>query len=213
MVDLCEADLLVILTDAGGVYTADPRRDSTAAKLSIIEKVTPAIEALAAPPAGSGMGAGGMLTKLRAARRVSEAGVPCAIIPGQPGALSKLLAGEEVGTLVPAQGERRRLRQRWMLDLKPRGELRVDDGARTAVLERNKSLLPSGVREVVGSFASGDPIAITSADGQVFARGLAVYAADEVRRIVGLRSSEIEPTLGYRLLDCVVHRDDLVVTS
>ncbi len=210
--DLVEADLLVILTDAGGVYTADPRSDPKAVRLPIIERVTASIEALAAPANGSAMGSGGMLTKLRAARRVSEAGVACAILPGQPGMLRRLLAGEDVGTLVLPQGERHGLRKRWMLDLKIRGELRVDDGARSAVLERNKSLLPSGVREVVGAFSSGDPVQLAGLDGLPFARGLAVYGADEVRRLVGLRSSQIEPVLGYRLLDCVVHRDDLVVT-
>ena len=134
-------------------------------------------------------------------------------LPGEPGMLGRLLAGEDVGTLILAQGERRSLRQRWMLDLKSRGELRVDEGARTAMIDRKKSLLPSGVKAVMGSFASGDPIEIASLDGIAFARGLAVYGAEEVRRIQGLRSSEIESTLGYRLLDCVVHRDDLVVTS
>ena len=127
--------------------------------------------------------------------------------------LPRLLAGEDIGTLVLPQGERRRLRKRWMLDLKVRGEIRVDEGARAALIERKKSLLPSGVREVRGSFLSGDPVEIATVDGKAFARGLAVYSADEVRRIVGLRSGEIQAKLGYRLLDCVVHRDDLVVTA
>ncbi|TMB07594.1 MAG: glutamate 5-kinase [Deltaproteobacteria bacterium] len=212
VVDLVEADLLVILTDAVGVCSADPRKHPDARRFSVIDRVTPAVEALAGD-AGSEVGTGGMVTKLRAARRATEAGVPCAIIPGEPRALQRLLDGEDVGTLVLAQGERLRLRQRWMLDLKARGELRVDDGARTALLEGKKSLLPSGVREVRGSFAQGDPVEIVSLDGHPFARGLAVYAADEVRRIAGLRSGEIEARLGYRLLDCVVHRDDLVVTA
>jgi glutamate 5-kinase len=138
--------------------------------------------------------------------------VPCAIIQGEPGVLQRLLAGEDVGTVALPQGERKRLRQRWMLDLKARGELLVDDGAREALTVRKKSLLPSGVREVRGSFASGDPVEISTLDGKPFARGLSVYSADEVRLISGLRSAEIEAKLGYRLLDCVVHRDDLVVT-
>jgi glutamate 5-kinase len=100
-----------------------------------------------------------------------------------------------------------------MLDLKARGELRVDEGAREALLARKKSLLPSGIKEVLGTFLSGDPVEIAGLDGRPFARGLAVYGADEVRRIQGLRSAEIEARLGYRLLDCVVHRDDLVVTA
>ncbi len=211
VVDLVEADLLVVLTDTGGVYTADPRKDAAAQRLSIIDRVTPSIEAMAGST-GSATGTGGMITKLRAARRATEAGVPCAIVAGEPGVLQRLLAGEDVGTLVLPQGERRSLRQRWMLDLKTRGELRVDDGARDAVIAGKKSLLPSGVREVLGSFASGDPVEIAGLDGRAFARGLAVYSADEVRRIAGLKSSDIEARLGYRLLDCVVHRDDLVVT-
>jgi glutamate 5-kinase len=212
VVDLVEADLLVILTDAGGVFTADPRKDKKATRISSLPRVTAAVEALAGGSA-SAVGTGGMITKLRAARRVTEAGVPCAIIQGEPGVLSRLFAGEDVGTVVLPQGERLRLRQRWMLDLRTRGELLVDDGARAALIERKKSLLPSGVREVRGSFASGDPIEISTMDGKPFARGLAVYSADEVRRISGLRSAEIEGRLGYRLLDCVVHRDDLVVVN
>jgi glutamate 5-kinase len=212
VIDLVEADLLVILTDAGGVYTADPRTNPGAQRIPVIERVTAAVEALAGGESASAVGTGGMVTKLRAARRASEAGVPCAIIPGEPGMLPRLFEGDDIGTLVLPQGERHSLRKRWMLDLKSRGELRVDEGARTALLERKKSLLPSGVKEVVGTFSSGDPIEITGLDGIPFARGLAVYGADEVRRIRGLRSSDIEAALGYRLLDCVVHRDDLVVT-
>jgi glutamate 5-kinase len=212
VVDLVEADLLVILTDAGGVYTADPRRDPKAQRIAEIERVTSSIEALAGS-SESDLGTGGMITKLRAARRASEAGVPSAIVPGEPGVLPRLFAGDDVGTVVHPLGERRGLRKRWMLDLKTRGELRVDDGARAALIDRKKSLLPSGVREVRGTFASGDPVEIATLDGHAFARGLAVYSADEVRRISGLRSAEIEGRLGYRLLDCVVHRDDLVVTA
>jgi glutamate 5-kinase len=211
VVDLVESDLLVILTDAGGVFTADPRTHPRAERIPIIERVTPAVEALASDPSAAGVGTGGMRSKLRAARRASEAGVACAILPGGPGVLARLLAGEDVGTLVLAQGEPRSRRQRWMLDLKPRGELRVDDGAKEAVLARKKSLLPSGVREVLGSFSAGDPVELCSLDGAPFARGLCGYGAEEVRRIRGLSSSQIEATLGYRLQDCVVHRDDLVV--
>ena len=212
VVDLVEADLLIILTDAGGVYTADPRKDRKATRIAEIDRVTPAVEALAGS-GDSSVGTGGMITKLRAARRASESGVPSAILPGEPGMLQRLFKGDDVGTVVHPLGERRGLRKRWMLDLKTRGELRVDDGARTALVERKKSLLPSGVREVHGAFLSGDLVEIATLDGQPFARGLAVYSADEVRRISGLRSAEIEGRLGYRLLDCVVHRDDLVVTS
>lgn len=213
VVDLVEADLLVILTDVGGVYTTDPRTDPNAVRLPLIEKVTTSTEALAQQEGESSLGTGGMLSKLKAARHVSEAGVPCAVVPGVPGILQRLLAGDDVGTLILPQGERLGLRKRWMLDLKARGVLRIDDGARLAVLEGKKSLLPSGVREVTGTFCAGDPVDLVGLDGQRVARGLAVYGADEVRRIQGLRSAQIEGALGYRLLDCVVHRDDLVVTA
>ncbi len=211
VVDLVEADLLVILTDAGGLYSADPRKDPSARRISHLERVTKEVQALAGEE--SAVGTGGMVTKLRAARRVSEAGVPCAIVPGEPGSLGRLLRGEDVGTVVSPQGERGGLRKRWMLDLKPRGQLVVDGGARTALIERKKSLLPRGVHGVLGNFSAGDPVDIVSPDGPPFARGLSVYSADEIRRILGCASSEIEAKLGYRLLDCVVHRDDLVVTQ
>lgn len=213
VVDLVGADALVILTDAGGVFTADPRNVPGAQRLSLIEKVTPEIEALAAPPDGAGVGSGGMQSKLRAARRASEAGVPTAIVPGQPGVLPRLFAGEDVGTLIAPQGEPRNLRKRWMLALKPQGSLIVDPGARRAVVEGKKSLLPSGVQRVQGEFDAGDPIDLASPEGAPFARGLAVYGAGDMRRIAGQQSGDIEATLGYRLLDCVVHRDDLVVTA
>ena len=212
VVDLVEADLLVILTDAGGVFTADPRTDPQATRIPVIERVTDAVEALATAPSAAGMGSGGMITKLKAARRATEAGVACAIIPGVPGALRSLFAGEDLGTLVLAQGERHGLRKRWMLDLKARGELVVDPGARTAVVDGKKSLLPSGVKGVMGEFEAGDPIDISGPEGRPFARGLAGYSAGEVRRLAGHQSLEIEALIGYRALDCVVHRDDLVVT-
>ncbi len=208
---MAAADLLVILTDAGGLYTADPHKEPQARRIPEIERITAEVEALAS--GGSAVGTGGMSSKLRAARRASESGVPSAILPGEPGMLRRLFEGDDVGTVVHAVDERRKLRKRWMLDLKARGEIRVDDGARAALIDRKKSLLPSGVREVRGTFLSGDPVEISSLDGHPFARGLAVYSADEVRLISGLRSAEIEGKLGYRLLDCVVHRDDLVVTS
>jgi len=178
VVDLVEADLLVVLTDAGGVFTKDPRESEDAVRIPLIEKVTVEVEGLACGPR-AGAGTGGMITKLRAAKRATEAGAPCAIVPGEPGILPRLFAGEDVGTLVLAQGERKRLRKRWMLDLKARGEILVDDGARTALIERKKSLLPSGVREVRGSFLSGDAVNIATLDGKAFARGLAVYSAEE----------------------------------
>src|SRR5260370_332481 len=127
--DWAEAGLLARLTAAGGVYSAAPRRTSRGERIPTIERVTPAVEAVASSTSTS-TGTGGMITKLRAARRASEAGVPCAIIPGEPGMLPRLLAGEDAGTLVLAQGGRRGLRRRWVLDLKARGEILGDAAAR-----------------------------------------------------------------------------------
>lgn len=211
VVGLVSADLLIVLSDIEGLYTADPRRDPAARKIDEVERVTPEIEKLAGG-AASAVGTGGMVTKVRAARRAAESGAPTVIAPGKRvGSLLQVLAGEPVGTFFHALPDRLSSRERWMAHaLKPKGELRVDEGARKALVSSKRSLLPSGVREVVGSFRNGDPVDIADLEGRVFARGLAGYSADEIRRIAGRRTSEIEALLGYKYLDEVVHRDDLV---
>lgn len=208
---LVGADLLVILSDVDGLYTADPRHDPDARKIERVERVTPEIEALAGG-SGTQVGTGGMATKVRAARRAAEAGTPTIVAPGkQVGALLRLLADEPIGTLFLAGETPLPARKRWLAHaLKPKGTLKVDDGARRAVVEKKHSLLPSGVREISGSFEVGDPVDIAGLDGTVFARGLAGYSASEMRQIAGKHTHEIEPTLGYRYLDEAVHRDDLV---
>jgi glutamate 5-kinase len=156
-----------------------------------------------------------MATKLRAAARVCELGIRCVITAGQEaGNVTRVFEGEEVGTLFEPVADRRDARAAWIAHaLKPKGTLRVDAGARTAVLERKKSLLPSGITAVEGSFAHGDPVDLVSDDGVIFARGLVAYPADELRKIAGKKTSHIEATLGYRGLDEAVHRDDLVVLT
>jgi glutamate 5-kinase len=211
VVGLVEADLLVILSDIEALYTADPRTDPAATPIAVVEKVTPEIERLAGGSI-SGVGTGGMLTKVRAARRAAEAGCPTVVASGKRvGHLLQVLAGEPVGTLFLAASEKLPSRKRWMAHaLKPKGVLTVDDGAKRALLTQKRSLLPSGVREVAGSFKNGDPVDIADESGGVFARGLAGYSSDELRRIAGKKTSEIEAVLGYKYLDEVVHRDDLV---
>ena len=208
---LLGAELLVMLSDVDGLYTADPRSDPSAKKLDEIARVTPEIEKLAGGSV-SGVGTGGMITKVKAAKRAGQSGARTIIGPGKMvGALAKILAGEPVGTLFLPEQTRLSSRKRWMAHaLKPKGELRVDDGARRALTEQKRSLLPSGVKEVVGSFKLGDPVDICSLTGAPFARGLAGYSADEIRRIQGRKTTEIEAVLGYKFLDEVVHRDDLV---
>jgi len=214
-VDLAGADLLVILTDIDGVYTADPRVDPTARRLDELEGVDDTVMA-AGGDSRSGVGTGGMASKLKAARRAGESGVSTVIAPGkQDGVLAAVLSGAPVGTLVrpPPTGSRATGRQRWIVrDLKPTGELRVDDGAVRA-LAQHRSLLPSGLREVRGTFEAGDAVEICDLIGRPVARGLAGYASDDLKRIAGHRSAEIEPLLGYKFLDEAVHKDDLVLLT
>ena len=212
-VDLVEAELLIILTDIDGLYTADPRKDPKATRIPEVFGIDPATLGLAGDST-SGVGTGGMATKLRAASRAGESGVPTLIAPGkQVGVLDAALAGEPLGTFVhaPPQPETGS-RKRWLLrDLRPTGQLVIDDGADRALCERGKSLLPSGITEVRGTFEAGEPVEILSTDAVAVARGFSSYGSDELRRICGLKTADIVEKLGYKLADEAVHRDDLVL--
>ncbi len=207
-----EADALVLLSDVEGLYTRDPRRDPGAELLSTVRQVTPEVLALAAGTT-SGVGTGGMSTKVRAAARASESGIHCVVTSGAvPGRLRAVLEGAEVGTLFEPTGCRRSARGTWIAHaLRARGLLRVDAGARAAIVRGKRSLLPSGVRAVEGDFGRGDPVDLADEAGAVFARGLVSYDANELRRIAGRHTADIEAVLGYRYLDEAVHRDDLAV--
>jgi glutamate 5-kinase len=194
-----------------GLYDRDPRAPG-ARLLPEVPRITAEVERMAGG-AGSERSVGGMVTKLKAARRLAAHGVGTALLSGRsPGALAALLAGDRVGTFFPPAAGPRAGRREWLvLAARGKGTVRVDAGARRALVEQGRSLLPSGVRAVEGSFGVGDPVDIAGERGRPFARGLAGYAADEVRRIAGLKTGEIERALGYKYLDEVVHRDDLVV--
>jgi glutamate 5-kinase len=207
------ADLVVMLTDVEGLYDRDPRSPG-ARLLSDVPRVTAEVERMAGG-AGSERSVGGMATKIAAAKRLAAQGVGTALLSGRrPGALAALLAGDPVGTYFAPAAERRAGRREWlMLAARGKGTILVDAGARKALAGQGRSLLPSGVRGVEGSFGVGDPVDIAVEGEAPFARGLAGYGADEVRRIAGLKSSEIERTLGYKYLDEVVHRNDMVLTD
>ncbi|PTL83637.1 glutamate 5-kinase [Vitiosangium sp. GDMCC 1.1324] len=207
-----EADALIVLSDVEGLFTADPRKNPDARLLPQVDAVTPELLALAGG-SGSQVGTGGMSTKIRAAARVTELGIRCVITSGAtPGRLRSVLSGEPVGTLFETPGTRRNARMAWIAHaLKPKGRLIVDKGAREAVVTSKRSLLPSGIRSVEGDFGRGDPVDLVDEQGQVFARGLSSYDDGELRRIAGLKSTDIESVLGYRYLDEAVHRDDLAV--
>lgn len=209
---LVDADLLIVLSDVDGLYDEDPRVNPQAKRIGYVPQVTKELLAKAGA-SGSKVGTGGMATKVRAAARASEQGIRCVVTAGlTAGRLGQVLAGDDVGTLFEATTQKTKARAAWIAHaLKARGRLGVDDGARRAIAERNKSLLPSGVKTVEGRFDKGDPVDIVGPDGEAFARGLAAYDSNELQRIAGKRTSQIEGELGYRGLDEAVHKDDLVL--
>ena len=160
-----------------------------------------------------GLGSGGMASKVQAAKVAGKSGVRCAIVPGRrAGVIAQLLAGNDVGTLFVGDTGQLSSRKHWLAyGSRPMGRLVVDDGARKALVGNGKSLLPAGIVEVVGDFGIGDLVSIVTRQGTEFARGLAGYRADELKRIRGAKTTDIETTLGYKYLDEVIHRDDLVV--
>ena len=209
---LIDADLLVLLTDVDGLYTGDPRRDPTARRLETVEAITDEIQRMVYD-ASARVSVGGMSTKLQAAQKAGASGIPMVIASGrEAGTLPRLLKGEPVGTYFQPRDDRLAARKRWIaFAVPPQGRLTVDAGAKKALTERGKSLLPSGLVAVDGQFDAGDVVALTQADGVEFARGLVNYDADELRRIRGAKTADIERTLGYRGVDEVVHRDNMVI--
>jgi glutamate 5-kinase len=207
---LIEADLLVVLSDVDGLHTADPRAVPGAALLPSVDAVTPAIEAMAG--AGGPLGTGGMATKIGAAKKACASGIATVIADGRrPGVLTAVLDGTgDVGTYFRPVADRLAARKQWIAyTLKPHGAIVVDDGARRAVVEQGRSLLPSGLREVRGTFGVGACVQCLDLHGREFARGLVSYSAAELDKIKGRHSREIESTLGYKVSDEVIHRDDL----
>jgi glutamate 5-kinase len=209
---LVEADALIILSDVEGLYAADPSKDPAAELIREVASVTPEVLARSGG-SRTGLGTGGMATKVRAAAQATEVGALCVITSGRvPGRLRQALQGEPVGTLFERQTTRRHARTAWLAHaVRAKGRLVVDDGARKALCKAHKSLLPSGIRAVEGDFGVGDPVELAGLDGSAFGKGLASYSAEELRRIAGQRSGRIEQILGYRSLDEAVHRDDLAL--
>jgi glutamate 5-kinase len=209
---LIDADLLVLLTDVDGLYTGDPRRDPAARRLETVAAITDEIQRMVYDASAS-VSVGGMSTKLQAAQKAGASGIPMVIASGrEAGTLPRVLKGEPVGTYFQPRDDRLAARKRWIaFAVPPQGRLTVDAGAKKALTERGKSLLPSGLVEVDGQFRVGEVVALTEADGQEFARGLVNYDADELRRIRGAKTADIERTLGYKGVDEVVHRDNLVI--
>ena len=211
--NLVDADLLIILTDQQGLYTADPRKDPAATFVHEAQAGDPALEAMAGG-AGSSIGRGGMITKILAAKRAAGSGASTVIAWGrEPDALLRLAAGERIGTALMAQTAKNQARKQWMVDhLQLRGAVEVDAGAAAKVRDEGKSLLPVGMTGVYGEFARGDVIAVRDTQGLEIARGLANYSSAEARLICRKASSDFEKLLGYTGEPEMVHRTNLVLS-
>ena len=210
--NLVEADVLVILTDQPGLYSADPRKDPSARLIDEARAGDEALERMAGG-AGSSLGRGGMLTKVLAAKRAAGSGASTVIAWGrEPDVLLRLAAGEAIGTTLRAATAKLAARKQWMADqLQLRGAVAVDAGAATKLRGEGKSLLPIGVVAVDGEFLRGDVIAVRAPDGAEIARGLANYSAAETRLIARKPSSRIEAVLGYAAGPELIHRDNMVL--
>jgi glutamate 5-kinase len=210
--NLVEAQLLVILSDVDGLYSSDPRHDPDAKLISEVERLTPEIEAMAGHE-GTSLGTGGMTTKLKAAKRATLYGAGTAIINGRtPHNLLYLFDGHELGTYFLPARDPMAARKHWIaFTKKPKGKLILDDGAHKAVTERGKSLLPSGICQLDGSFERGDAVRLCDLNGDEFAKGVTNYNSTELDRIMGKKTKEIELILGYQYGDEVVHRNNMVI--
>jgi glutamate 5-kinase len=212
---LVEADLFVNLTDRDGLYAADPRKFPEAELLAEVPEVTAEVLAMAGGEGGP-LGVGGMFTKVRAAGRLAERGLPSIIASGLTrDVLGRLVDGENLGTFFPPEKKKRGAYKHWLaFATRPKGTLWVDAGAAAALKDRGKSLLPGGVYKVEGVFAAGDAVNIAQKEGVgPLGVGLSNYSSPEVSLIMGLSSQEIVKKLGYGHSEEIVHRDNLVVFS
>ncbi|NOY68311.1 MAG: glutamate 5-kinase [Deltaproteobacteria bacterium] len=209
---MMDADLLINLTDIDGLYTGNPRTEKTAEKISLVPGVTRRIERYASGIPGT-LGTGGMLTKIKAAKKITAAGIPMVIADGHAkNILIRLFSGEILGTFFMPAESKLSNRKCWIgFTLKPKGSLSIDAGAGAAITGRGKSLLPGGIVGVTGEFAAGEPVEIVGADGVRLATGLVNYNAADIRKIMGNRTSSIKEILGQKPYDEVIHRNNMTV--
>jgi glutamate 5-kinase len=212
--NIIDADLFINLTATDGLYDCNPAQSKKAKRIDLVCDITGEIEAMATSETSS-VGTGGMKSKILAAKKVTSLGIPCVIAPGKrKKVLSDILAGVEIGTLFLPQTSRLASRKYWIANtLKPRGRLIIDDGAKKAILEKGKSLLPSGITSVEGEFVPGDPVVCVDQAGANLAKGLVNFDASDVRKIMGLKTVQISAALGHKDYDEVIHRDNLVITA
>lgn len=211
--NLTDAQLLVNLTDLDGLFDKDPREHSDARLIKIVQKVDRKILRYASSIPGF-LGTGGMVSKIKAGQKVALGGVPTIIANGaKKRVLTRIFEGKDVGTLFLPHGLNLCSRKRWIAFTRaPKGEIMIDKGAERALLKGGKSLLPSGIKAVKGNFSMGDSVSILSEKGRELAVGMVNYYSADVKKIMGLKSGEIESALGYKHDDEVIHRDNLVIT-
>ena len=211
---LMDADILVNMTDIDGLYTKDPRTSSDADFIPLVSTIGEDIKKIAGDIPGA-LGTGGMLSKINAAKKVTAAGIPMVIANGgRPDVLKKLFSGKDVGTFFTPKKKKLKSRKCWIaFTLKPKGVIRIDDGAAVAILKRGKSLLPSGIVSVEGEFSVGAPVEFRKTDDETLGTGLVNYSSTDIRKIMGLKSSQIKNRLGHKPYDDVIHRDNLAVTA
>jgi glutamate 5-kinase len=204
--NLVSADVLIILTDVDGLH------DGTGVRIPLVHDVDREAAPVAQSSRADGVGSGGMASKVQAAKAAARSGVITVVAPGRrPNVIAETLAGRDVGTLFLPQS-RMSSRKHWIAyGSKAVARIIVDDGARRALAEEGRSLLPAGIVRVEGEFDLGDVVTLVTEQGGAFARGLAGYRSEDVRRIMGRHSADIEAVLGYKYLDAVMHRDDLVL--
>jgi len=211
---LMDADILVNLTDIDGLYTKDPRIHPDAVLIPLVSTMGKDIIKFAGNIPGP-LGTGGMLSKIKAAAKVTASGIPMLIANGgKPDILKKLFSAEEFGTFFVPKTKKLKSRKCWIaFTLKPKGVLMVDDGAAAAIMNRGKSLLPSGIVGVKGDFGVGAPVEFKKGDHETLGTGLVNYSSTDIRKIMGLKSNQIKERLGYKLFDDVIHRDNLAITA
>jgi glutamate 5-kinase len=210
--NLIEADLLIILSDIDGLFSDDPSKIPDAELIPVVEKITPQIEKLA-KSSRTELSTGGMITKIQAAKRCVSAGIAMIIANGKnPNILEDIFSGTFTGTLfLPAENSMN-LRKKWIgFVSSAKGFILVDDGAKLAILKKNKSLLPSGIVEVQGEFKANETISILDLNNKVIAKGVTGFSSTDLGKIKGKKSSEIEKILNRKSHDEVIHRDNLVV--
>ena len=208
---MMDADLLINITDINGLYNKDPRRNKDAELIQEVSTINKTLESYASSIPGA-LGTGGMMSKIKAAKKVVSAGIPMVIVKEKPDILKNIFKGKNEGTFFVPKTDKMASRKCWIaFTLKPKGILTIDSGAAKAILKNGKSLLPVGILDVQGNFSTGDPVSFELEKGLSLGSGLVNYSMNDIKKIKGLHSHEINDLLGHQPYDEVIHRDNMVI--